>query len=117
MRDFTKYEIWIDGIEFAIQIYEVTSNFPEQEKFGLVSQIRRAAVSISSNFAEGCSRSSEKEFVRFIEISLGSAFELKTQIIISKRLKFLEENKFDQLIGDVEKLSKQLNSLRKKIKE
>lgn len=116
MRDFTKYDIWNDGIEISIKIYELSKSFPEEEKFGLTSQLRRASVSISSNFAEGCSRTSEKDFKRFIEISLGSAFELKTQLIIACRLKYLKEEDLNILIQQVDKCSKQLNSLRSKLK-
>ena len=116
MRDYTKYDIWNEGIILSVMIYEITSSFPEEEKYGLISQIRRASVSISSNFAEGCSRSSEKDFKRFIEISLGSAFELKTQLIISTKLGFARSEKVEELIEIVDKLSKQLNSLRNKLK-
>jgi len=116
MRDFTKYDIWIEGIEFSVRIYALTGSFPDQEKFGLTSQLRRASVSISSNFAEGCSRSSEKEFKRFIEIALGSAFEVKTQLIISKKLGFVQEEDLNVLIDLLDKVSKQLNALRNKLK-
>lgn len=116
MRDYTKYDIWIDGVDFSVKIYTVTKSFPEEEKFGLISQIRRASVSISSNFAEGCSRSSEKDFKRFIEISLGSAFETKTQLIISNKLGLLEGSDFADLITRLDKVSKQLNTLRNKLK-
>lgn len=116
MRDFTKYEVWNDGIDHAVKVYNLTSNFPVEEKFGLTSQIRRAAVSIPSNFAEGCSRSSEKDFKRFIEFSLGSSFEVKTQLIIAKKLDFLEESKFEEFLSGLEKTSKQLNALRNKLK-
>lgn len=86
MRDYTKYEVWVDGIEISVRIYEITNSFPEHEKYGITSQLRRASVSISSNIAEGCSRSSEKDFKRFVEIALGSAFEVKRQLIISNKL-------------------------------
>lgn len=115
MRDYTKYDIWIDGIEISLKVYEVTKTFPEEEKFGITSQLRRAVISISSNFAEGCSRSSEKDFKRFIEIALGSAFELKTQLIISNKLGFLKTNSLSELVEQVDKVSKQLNSLRNKL--
>jgi len=115
-RDYTKYDIWVDGIEISLKCYKLTNDFPEEEKFGLTSQIRRSSVSISSNFAEGCSRSLEKEFKRFIETSLGSAFELKTQLIILNKLDFVETEKVEELIVFIDKLSKQLNALRNKLK-
>ncbi len=116
MRDFTKYDIWRDGVDLAVEAYELTKNFPNKEKFGLTSQIRRAAISLPSNFAEGCSRSSEKDFKRFIEISIGSGFELKTQFIIASKLNFLKGNSSDKFVSLLDKLSKQLNSLRNKLK-
>lgn len=116
MRDFTKYDIWIDSIEISVEVYRLTKKFPEDEKFGLTSQIRRASISISSNFAEGCSRTSEKDFKRFVEISLGSAFEVKTQLIISSKLGFVDTGKVEELIENIDKVSKQLNALRNKLK-
>ncbi|MEQ9468774.1 MAG: four helix bundle protein [Ekhidna sp.] len=116
MRDFTKYGVWKDGIDLAVKTYEITSNFPSEEKYGLINQMRRAAVSMPSNFAEGCSRSTEKDFKRFIEISIGSGFELKTQTIIASKLKFVDLEQSESFISDLDKLSKQLNTLRNKLK-
>lgn len=116
MRDYTKYEIWKDGVNISVAIYELANSFPAEEKFGLVSQLRRAVVSISSNFAEGCSRTSEKEFKHFIEISLGSAFEIKTQLVISNRLGFLNKTELSEFTNFLDKVSKQLNALRNKLK-
>ncbi len=116
MRDFTKYDIWNNGIDFVVEIYEQTQRWPDSEKFGLISQIRRAAVSIPSNFAEGCSRSSEKEFSRFLEVSLGSAFEVKTQLIIANRLKFLTPESYHKFVSGLDLISKQINALRNKLK-
>lgn len=122
MRDYTKYDIWNDGniwndgIEISIKIYELTKNFPEEEKFGLTSQIRRTSISISSNFAEGCSRTSEKDFKRFIEIALGSIFELKTQLTIANKLKFIQSKELEDKLELIHKCGKQLNTLRYKLK-
>lgn len=116
MRDFTKYDVWNDGIDLAVKTYELTNGFPSEEKFGLTSQMRRAAVSIPSNFAEGCSRSSELEFKRFIEIALGSGFELKTQAIIASKLNFLQQPEMEELTLNLDKTSRQLNALRNKLK-
>lgn len=116
MRDFTKYDVWNRGVDFCVDVYKQTSLFPPEEKFGLTSQLRRAAVSIPSNFAEGCSRSSEKDFSRFVEISLGSAFELKTQMIIANRLDFLNNDQLDNSIEIVDTISRQFNALRNKLK-
>ena len=77
MRDFKKLEIWKNGIELVKQVYQMSNKFPSEEKFGLGSQITRAAVSVPSNIAEGCSRNSEVEFKRFLEIDIGSVFEVE----------------------------------------
>ncbi|MEO9483336.1 MAG: four helix bundle protein [Ekhidna sp.] len=116
MRDYTKYDIWKDGIKIFVDIYELTKLFPEEEKFGIISQLRKASVSIASNFAEGCSRLSEKEFKRFTEFSLGSAFELKTQLIISDNLGYISKDNLATLMELIDKCSKQMNSLRNKLK-
>ncbi|WP_421874958.1 four helix bundle protein [Marinoscillum sp.] len=117
MRDFTKYDVWNNGIDFVVDIYEMTKNWPDEERFGLISQVRRAAVSIPSNFAEGCSRSSEKEFKRYLEIALGSAFEVKTQLVIASKLGFTSFNDAQELMDKLDLESKQINALRNKLKD
>ena len=88
MRNFKELKIWQKGFQVAINCFTITSSFPAQEKYGLSSQINRAGVSIPSNIAEGSSRNSDKDYNRFIEISLGSCFEVETQLLISKKLGF-----------------------------
>ena len=90
MRNFKELKIWQKGFQVAINCFKITSIFPAQEKFGLASQINRAGVSIPSNIAEGSSRNSDKDYNRFIEISLGSCFEAETQLLIAKELGFGE---------------------------
>ena len=87
---------------FCSDVYRITSSFPETEKFGITSQLRRASVSVPSNIAEGCSRKSNKDFSRFLEIAIGSMYELETQLTISNDLGFLDD---EELIPLVEKLS------------
>lgn len=111
MRDFRKLEIWINGMSVVRDIYTLTKQLPDNEKFGLISQMQRCAVSIPSNIAEGCSRNSEVEFKRFLEIAIGSAFELETQIIICNELSFLSSEITDPLIIQLNTLQKQINSL------
>ena len=82
-RDFRKYEIWTEGIGLVKEVYSFVAHFPKSELYGLSAQITRAAVSIPSNIAEGCSRTSELEFKRYLEISLGSSYELETQVLIA----------------------------------
>lgn len=115
MRDFRKYTIWKEGIELVKEIYQLISSFPKEEKFGLVSQMCRASISIPSNIAEGCSRKSEKEFCRFLEISMGSSFELETQLLISVELGFLNQDSIQEILLKIERLQKQINQLILKI--
>ena len=89
MRNFRKLDIWNDARFLVKEVYILTSKLPSTEKFGLTSQINRCSISIPANIAEGCAKDSQKDFVRFLQISLGSAFEWETQIIICKNLNFL----------------------------
>ena len=88
MRNFKELKIWQKGFQIAVNSFKITETFPQSEKFGLASQINRAGVSIPSNIAEGSSRTSDKDYNRFIEISLGSSFELETQLLIAKEIKY-----------------------------
>ena len=84
-------EVWKKSIELVTKVYEITKTFPDDEKFGLVSQIRRASISIPSNIAEGAARNSDKEIQRFLDISLGSIAELETQLIIAENLQYFDD--------------------------
>jgi len=99
------------------KVYEIAAMMPVNEKFGLTSQICRAAVSIPSNISEGCSRTSESDFKRYLEIALGSAFELETQLIIIKDLNLVPEYSFLELFDLINKEQKSINSLISKVKE
>ncbi|MEP2056931.1 MAG: four helix bundle protein [Maribacter litoralis] len=116
MRDFKKLEIWKNGITIVKHVYSLVQKLPSEEKFGLKSQLSRAAVSIPSNIAEGCSRNSEVEFKRFLEIALGSLFEVETQLIISEELKFLDSDELKSIFELISIESKMINSLISKIK-
>ncbi len=107
--------IWKEGMNLATEIYRITKHFPKEEEYGLKSQIRRAVVSIPSNISEGCSRSSEKEFKRFLEISLGSSFEVETDIIIAERLQLITEREFRIVLDALQLEQKRINSLVTKI--
>lgn len=108
MRDFKKYEVWQISHEMTLKIYSLTNSFPKDELFGLISQLRRAASSIPTNIAEGCGRSSDKEFNQFLNIALGSALETEYLLILSKDLKYLE-------IEDFETFNNQINIIKSKI--
>lgn len=108
MKNFKDLKIWQKGMDIAVSCFQLTDSFPSIERFGIVSQINRAGVSIPSNVAEGSSRTSEKDYGRFIEISLGSSFELETQLLIAQRLKFGDETKVADLITNVSEEQKML---------
>jgi four helix bundle protein len=90
MRNFRELQVWNQGIELAVRGYDLVSRLPVEEKYGLKSQITRALVSIPSNIAEGCSRKSDKDFARFLEISLGSAYEIETDLVIVEKIGYLD---------------------------
>ncbi|RIV68539.1 four helix bundle protein [Flagellimonas aequoris] len=98
MHRFKELTTWKLSKEFCSDIYEVTTSFPETEKFGIINQLRRASVSVPSNIAEGCSRKSNKDFSRFLEIAIGSMYELETQLLISNDLGFVSKEKTQELI-------------------
>ncbi|MEN8123375.1 MAG: four helix bundle protein [Bacteroidota bacterium] len=108
MRNYKNFDVWKEGICIVKKIYQLTNYFPKSEVFGLQSQMRRAAVSVPSNIAEGSSRNSEKEFKRFLEIALGSLFELETQLILSNELNYLEQ-------GDLKETSESITLERKRL--
>ncbi len=117
MFNFEKLDCWQRGIDFADLIYRVTRTFPREEQFGLTSQMRRAAVSISSNLAEGTSRRSPTDFARFTEIAVGSLFEVVTQSEIAKRQGFLDVRAHQEIYTQAEVLGKMLNSLKASLLE
>ncbi|NLD92035.1 MAG: four helix bundle protein [Fibrobacter sp.] len=116
MRNFRELIIWKDAIQIVKKVYSINKLLPQSEKYGLSSQICRAAVSIPSNIAEGCSRNSQKDFKHFLEISLGSAFELETQVLIISELDMIQEIRITELIEGLHKLQAQINSLINKVK-
>ena len=93
MQDFTQLQVWQKAHNLTINIYKLTVQMPSEEKFGLISQIRRASVSIESNLAEGCGRDGDKEFARFVDIAMGSSFELRCQLLIARDLNYLKSYK------------------------
>src|SRR5258707_7348484 len=113
MFNFEKLEVWQKAIDFADFIYKQTQSFPLEERFGLTNQMRRAAVSISSNIAEGSSRSSRTDFARFVEIAAGSLFETLSQARIAVNQKFLREENYTQICASADKQSRMLSGLRR----
>ena len=112
MFNFERLESWHRAVDFADLVYRSTREFPRDEMFGLAMQMRRAAVSISSNLAEGSSRSSRADFARFTEIATGSLFEVVSQSVIAKRQGYLSESDYLRSYQDAERLGKMLSGLR-----
>lgn len=110
---FEKLEVWQDSRVLAKLIYDATQSLPENEKYGLVSQMRRASISVSSNIAEGSSQTSQKDQAHFYQIAYSSLMELLNQIIISTDLYFINEDIETQLRNHIGKVSNKLNALRK----
>ncbi len=117
MRTHKDLEVWKNSIELVKEVYEVTGNYPQSEMYGLVNQMRRAAISVPSNIAEGAARNSSKEFVRFLSVSQGSLSELETQIIVSERLGFLESQYSKGLSDKMALIRAQLTGLVRSIKQ
>jgi four helix bundle protein len=117
MKPHHRLDVWKRAIKFVEQIYKTTSSFPSEEKFGLTSQMRRSAVSIPSNIAEGAARNSTKEFINFLHISQGSVAELETQIIISKNLQFLDSQMEELLLKELDEISKMIIGLQRSLRK
>ena len=116
MHNFKELKVWQKAIELTVEIYKITSSFPSEEKFGLISQLRRASVSTSSNIAEGSGRNSDKEFVHFLSISIGSAYETETQLIISKRLNYVDDIRFEERTTKITEIQRMLNAFSENLK-
>jgi four helix bundle protein len=115
MFNFEKLDVWQKAIELADLIYADTRSFPNEELFGLTTQPRRAAVSVSSNIAEGSSRSSKVEFARFVEIAGGSVFEVVSECFVACRQNFLTDDKFRKIYAAAEEESRMLSGLRRSL--
>ena len=115
MKNFKELKIWNKGFEIAVKSFKLINTFPKEEKFGISSQITKSAVSISSNIAEGSSRTSERNYLRFIEISLGSTFELETQLLIAKAANFGNSDLSNEILKDINEEEKMLISFMNKL--
>ena len=109
-------EVWKKSMELVIDIYKITQKFPDTEKFGLINQIRRAAVSVPSNIAEGCARNSDKDNLRFVDIACGSLAEIETQLLISVQLEYCEMSKAQILIDKIDNIGRMLSGLKKHLR-
>lgn len=116
MHNIKKLKIWNDSIELCIEVYKALSTMPNDEKFGLSSQIKRSVVSISSNIAEGAGREREKEFFNFLNIAYASSYELQTQLIISEKLNFISQETNEPLLKKLEEIQKMIYVFKENIK-
>ncbi|MDB5006797.1 MAG: four helix bundle protein [Mucilaginibacter sp.] len=115
MHNFKELKVWKAGIEITKLIFLLAKTFPSEEKFGLISQMTRSAVSIPSNIAEGCGRKSNKELYQFLNIALGSAFELETQIIISKEFNYITTERAEDICNAIIEIQKMITGLQKSL--
>lgn len=115
MRNFRELDIWNDAILLVSDVYRMLESYPNKEKFNLISQMERCSVSIPSNIAEGC-RGSDKELRHFLEIALGSGFELETQIEISFNLEYINKETYQEILKKLTVLLKRINAFRNKLK-
>jgi four helix bundle protein len=116
MQDFKKLNVWQKAHQVAMDVYKTTGTFPKDELYGLTSQIRRAAISIPSNIAEGCGREGAVEFSRFCQIAMGSAYELEYQLLLAHDLNFLKDKDFENLNTQLNEVRKMLLSFIQKLK-
>jgi four helix bundle protein len=117
MFGFEKLDVWQKAIDYAGTIYQVTRGFPNDERFGLANQLRRSAVSVSSNIAEGSSRSSMTDFSRFLEIAYGSLLESVSELMVARKQEFVDVRVYDKLYNEAEQVAKMLSGLRRNIQK
>ncbi|AMR31376.1 four helix bundle protein [Mucilaginibacter sp. PAMC 26640] len=115
MHNFKELKVWKAGIEVSKLTFNITRNFPSEERYGLISQMTRSAVSIPSNIAEGCGRKSNKELYHFLNISLGSAFELETQCIIAKEFGYMPEIQLNEITALLSEIQRMIYGLQKSL--
>lgn len=115
IKSYQDLDVWQIGMDVAKTVYSLTAKFPLDERFGLVSQMRRAAVSIPANIAEGHARKSRAEFRQFVSIALGSVAELETQLILSKELNFIAKEDTEAMMAQLDTLGKMLRGLSKSL--
>lgn len=117
MHNFRDLIVWQKARFLVKDIYNLVSNFPIDEKFGLTSQIKRAVISISSNIAEGAGRDSDKDFIRFLDMANGSTFELETQLYLAFDLNFINKTDLEIILGQVIEIEKLIYGFRNKLKQ
>ena len=115
MRDFRQLKVWEKAHRFTLHVYKITKQFPVDERFGVTSQLRRAAASVPTNIAEGCGRDSELELARFMSIAAGSASEVEYQLLLACDLKYIQNETYREISQQVSEVKKMLNSFIQKL--
>lgn len=115
MHRYKELKVWQKAIDLAVEVYRITEKLPAHERFGLIAQINRCVVSIPSNIAEGAGRNTKKDFDNFLGISLGSSFELDTQLIISNRLGYVEDKDFQKIEDELEHIQNMIVKLKQRL--
>ena len=116
MKDFRDLQVWQKAHALTLEIYRVTKTFPKEELYSLTSQLRRSAVSIPSNIAEGCGRGGDAEMARFLQIALGSASEAEYQILLTKDLHYLSTADSNKLLGDIQEVKRMISGLLRRLR-
>ena len=117
MHKYKDLKVWQKSIDLVVEVYKATAEYPKDERFGLISQTQRSAVSIPSNIAEGAGRNSDKEFVHFLAISNGSSYELETQILVGERLNFISKENSVYICEKLDEIQKMNYNLQKSLSE
>jgi four helix bundle protein len=115
MQRFTELKVWQRSHELTLEVYRVTASFPSAERFGLISQLRRAAASIPTNIAEGAKRESNQEYARFLDIAEASLAETEYLVMLSRDLGFLALDCSDKVLKEITEIARMLNALKKKV--
>ena len=110
-RNFRNYKVWQDAVEYSEKLYKITDKLPWFEKKGLCDQLQRAVVSISSNIAEGSAKPSKADFARFLDTALGSSYEVETQLLIVKKVGYIDDEKYQELLSGIIEIEKQIAGL------
>lgn len=115
MHRYKELNVWQKAIDLAVEVYQITEKLPKEERYGLISQINRCVVSIPTNIAEGAGRNTKKDFDNFLGISLGSSFELDTQLVISKRLGYVSSDDFEKIESELEHIQNMIAKLKQSL--
>jgi four helix bundle protein len=115
MKDFRNLQVWERAHQLSLTVYQMTANFPREERFGLISQIRRCSASIGANIAEGCGKRGNSEFQRFLQIASGSASELDYHLLLARDLGFLHDEAYRKVLQDLSQLRRMLTALLQKV--